>query len=177
MPGPTDLWAAADELLLASAQALDTIPVYDPTLVGAPDRQFVDFSLSALDCCDQLTVVVNQVLSGSLEPGGNQAGRQTYMRLNHVYFAVTISRCVPMPADDGTPPSIADMIASSKQLDADGWALWEHLYHLWTADLLFTFCDELFWDSLRPIGPSGGCAGWVLQVHTSLDGYPEAVST
>ena len=177
MAGPTDLWAAADELLIASAASLDTIPVYDPTLLGAPDRRFVDFGLTALDCCDQLTVLVNQVLSGALAPGGLQAGRQTYMRLNHVYFVVTSTRCVPSPADDGTPPPVADMEASSRQLNADGWALWQHLYSLWTSGNLFTFCDELFWDSMRPIGPSGGCDGWVLQIHVELDGYPEVIAT
>lgn len=184
MAGPTDLWQAADELLIAATAALDTIPTYDPTLLGAQDRRFVDFGLSALDCCDQLTVLCNQVLSGSLAPGGLQDGRQTYMRLNHVYFVVTSTRCVPEPANDGTPPTPAQLedgdpgiTSGSKQLDADGWALWHHLYNLWTAGALFTFCDEVFWDSLRPLGPSGGCAGWVLQIHIELDGYQEAIST
>jgi hypothetical protein len=72
---------------------------------------------------------------------------------------------------------VVELAAASEQLNADGWALWNHLYNLWTAGLLFTVCDEVFWDFLRPIGPSGGCAGWVLGIHISLDGYNETFST
>lgn len=181
MPDPRDLWAAADELLIASVASLNTIPVADPTLLGAQDRAFVDFGLSSLDCCDQLTVLVAQALSAPV-PGrstsGLQAGRASEsMRLTHVYFLVTSTRCVPNQENDGTPPSVAELEASSAQLDADGWALWNHLYNLRMAGQLFTFCDEVFFDSMRPLGPSGGCAGWVLQIHISLDGYQEAIST
>jgi hypothetical protein len=177
MAGPTDLHAAALELLNASVEALDTIPTYDATLDGAPDRAFVASGTPAIDCCDQLTVNVSQVQSAPLAPGGLATGRQIAAKINHVFLIVTITRCYPMPDDQGTPPSPDDIQAAAEQLNADGWALWNHLYNLWRADQLFTLCDEVFWDALRPLGPAGGCAGWVLGIHISLDGYEEAIAT
>jgi len=177
MPGPGDLQIACEELLTASAEALDTIPDYEPTLLGAPERQMIAFGGPALDCCDQLAVNVAQVLAAPTAPGGLSVGRRIAAQIWHVFLSVTISRCYPSGDDRGNPPSAAEQTAASAQLDADGWALWNHLYNLWTSEQLFTVCDEVFWDSLRPIGPSGGCAGWVLGLHISLDGYNEFPST
>lgn len=172
MADPSDLQAAAEELLAASVDALDTLPGFDPMFLGAPDRRFVAFGAPVLDCCDQLTVFVPQV-SDAPTIGGLPAGRKVAAKINHVFLIATISRCYPVPDDKGNPPPVADLVAASEQLNADGWALWNHLYSLWTADLLFTFCGEVFWDSLRPVGPQGGCAGWDLGIHISLDGYDD----
>lgn len=176
MSQPGDLYATAQELLAASVEALDTIPGFDSTLDGAPDRQLIAFAQPVLDCCDQLAVSVVQVLDAPTQ-SGLAAGRKITMKLNHVFLAVTISRCYPVADSKGNPPSIAEVQGATEQLDADGWALWNHLYCLWTSGDLFTFCDEVFWDSLRPLGPSGGCAGWVLGIHMSLDGYNDCVSS
>lgn len=176
MSAPGDLWLAADELLGAAVESLNTIPIFDPTLDGAPDRAFVTAGSPVLDCCDQLTVNVAQVLTAPVI-GGLPAGRQIAAKLNHVYLIVTITRCFPMPDDKGNPPPVAVIEDHSRQIDADGWALWNHLYNLWIAGQLFTVCDEVFWDALRPLGPAGGCAGWTLAIHISLDGYPEAISS
>lgn len=173
MGSPVDLQAAAQELLDASVDALNTLPGFDPTLLGAPSRSFVAFGSPVLDCCDQLTVFVPQVLDAPTAPGGLGAGRKVAAKINHVFLIVTISRCYPVPDDKGNPPPVADLVTASEQLNADGWALWNHLYSLWTADLLFTFCGEVFWDFLRPLGPSGGCAGWDMGVHISLGGYDD----
>lgn len=177
MASPLDLNSACEELLNAAADSLDTIPTFWADLVGAPERRFVAFGPPVLDCCDQLTVYVPQVLDAPLSPGGLSAGRKVAAKINHVYLVVTVSRCYPQPDAKGNPPSVADIEAASDQLNADGWALWNHLYCLWTADELFTFCDEVFWDSLRPLGPQGGCAGWNLGIHMSLDGYCDVPSS
>ena len=168
---PTDLFTAAQELLDAATLVLDDIPDADPSLLGAPERAFVAHGAPVLDCCDQLSVWVPQINSAPLAPGGLGAGRQIAARINHVFLTVTISRCYPVPDDRGEPPPVADIVAASQQLDADAWALWNGLPCLWTSGDLFTVCDEVFWDSLRPIGPQGGCAGWDMGIHISLDGY------
>lgn len=168
---------AVVELLAASADALDTIPLFDPTLEGAPDRQVITAGQPVMDCCDQLAATATQVLDAPLAPGGLAAGRKIAGKINHVAMAVTITRCYPMPDENGQPPTTDEQTEAARQINADGWALWNHLYNMWRADLLFTFCDELFFDSMRPLGPSGGCAGWVLQIRISLDGYEETFST
>ena len=176
MPSPVDLQAAAEELLAASIESLDTIPTFDPTLAGAPPRAFVTFGQPVLDCCDQLTVSVGQVLDAPTR-SGLSAGREVVAKINHAYLIVEISRCWPQPDDKGNPPSAAEQQAAAEQLNADGWALWNHLYCLWASEQLFTFCGEVFWDSLRPLGPNGGCAGWDLAVHIRLDGYCDVPSS
>ena len=176
MSEPGDLYATAQELLDASAASLDTIPTFDPTLNGAPERQLIVFAQPVLDCCEQLAVSAVQVQDAPLI-GGLPAGRQVAAKLSHVFLAVSISRCYPIADNKGNPPTVAEVEDATRQLDADGWALWNHLYCLWTSEQLFTFCGEVFWDSLRPLGPSGGCAGWVLGIHISLDGYCDVSSS
>jgi len=177
MAGPGDLYAAAQELLAASAEALDTIPFSDPSLAGSPERQLITAGIPVLDCCDQLSVDVTNVVDAPIEPGGLPQGRRIAGKINHVGLAVSIARCYPGPDEAGNPPSVDEQQEAARQIDADGWALWNHLYNLWRADLLFATCKEMFFDSLRPLGPSGGCAGWVLLIHISLDGYEETLST
>lgn len=175
--GPTDLQDLADELLNASIDALNTIPLFDPTLEGAPDRAFVCLGAPALDCCPQLTVHIPQILQAPTEPGGLAAGRREAGSINHIYLVVTSVRCAPGPDARGNPPSVADLTASAEQLDADAWALWNHLQNLWRAGDLFTLCGGVFWDALRPLGPSGQCAGWTFSIHVTLDGYEEAIAS
>ena len=69
------------------------------------------------------------------------------------------------------------MEEAAAQLNADAWALWNHLYNLVCAGQLFTFCNGVFWDGLRSIAPQGGCGGWVLNLRVALDGYEEAVTS
>lgn len=171
--GPLDLKALADEALAAAIDSLDTIPTFDPDLLGAPDRAFIAPGPPAIDCCDQLTVHVTQLSNAPVGDGGLTAGRRLAGSVNWVYLAVTIMRCVPMSDSAGTPPSAEDLDAAAEQLDADAWALWNHIPNLWRAGLLFTLCGEVFWDAMRPLGPSGGCGGWVLGLHVSYDGYQD----
>jgi len=176
MPGPTDLYAVADELLNAAVDSLNTIPDYDPSLLGAPERAFVSFGLPVLDCCAQTAVNPVQVLTAPTQ-SGLPLGKQSPGRIIHVYLAVTATRCVPVPDNKGNPPPVAEMVASAQQLDADAWALWNHLFSLWASGSLFSLCGEVFWDSLRPLGPQGGCAGNLLAIHISLSGYNESLSS
>ena len=168
----TDLQALCDELLAASIEALDTIPDFAAELGGAPQRSFVSPGQPALDCCDQLTVNVTSVTEAPTSPGGLSAGRRaSSARVNLVGLAVTITRCIPSYDDI---PLAEDLQASSEQLNADTWALWNHLWNLWRSGDLFTLCSEVFWDGLRPVNPSGGCAGSVLSLRVALDGYEES---
>jgi len=175
--GPEDLQALLAELLDASIESLDTIPDFAPALVGAPERSFISPGLPALDCCDQLTVHSPVVLDTPLQPGGLAEGKKCAARKTVVTMQVTITRCIPVIGDDGEWPLPSEMEDAAAQLNADAWALWNHLYNLICSGQLFTLCGEVFWDGLRSMNPQGGCGGWVLTLRVTLDGYAEAAES
>lgn len=178
--GPQDLFALAAELLQADIEALNTIPASAPGLDGAPERAFVSPGQPAIDCCPQLTVHVDSVLDADTRPGGLAAGRRNVTgKKNHVRLVTTIVRCV-VDSRTGTTitaPLAADLELTAEQMDADGWALWNHLYNAWRSGELFSLCGEVFFEGLRSMTEAGTCVGWVLTIRVSLDGYDNAESS
>ena len=172
--GPEDLQLLLEEFLDACVAALDSIPTFSPGLGGAPERNFVSPGQSADDCCPQLTVWAQAVGESPTSPGSFSGRSATTSRINVVTLVARIIRCVDT-GTDGSPPDPLDLGASAEQINADGWALWNHLFNMVRADLLFTLCGEVFWDGLRSITPSGGCGGWVLQLRVELEGYEETL--
>lgn len=172
MADPTDLHALAVELLEASVIALDTIPTFAPGLVGAPERSYVSLGEPAADCCPQLTVHISAINEAPIEA-------TSYAWLNYVSFIVTIFRCSPSGTDSKTgwvPPAVVALEDTAAQGNADAWALWIHLHNRVEQRLLFDRCKKTFWDGVRALPVQGGCAGWVLGVRASLDGYQEDLS-
>lgn len=169
--GPDDLFALCQEFLAACQDALDTIPSLAPGLGGSPERAFVSPGLPSFDCCDQLAVHAAAVFSDPLQPLKNQERR------NMVTLVAHATRCIPVIDSSGNIPSAADMEAAAEQIDADGWALWNHLFNLIRAGSIFSLCRVVLWDGLRSINPQGGCGGWVLTLRLEYDGYDEAIST
>lgn len=177
--GPQDLYAFAQEVLEAAIEGLDNIPNSAPGLEGAPERAFVSAGQPAIDCCPQLTVHVASVddtMPGVLNPGQRKAKK------NYVRVIVTIVRCVIDTRTGVSPvlhdvPLVADLEATAEQVDADGWALWNHFYNLYRADDLFSLCGEVFFEGLRSMTESGTCSGWTLTLRVSLDGYDNAESS
>jgi len=172
--GPTDLHSLCREFLDACVEALDTIPTYDATLVGAPDRAFVTPGASALDCCDQLTVFVSQITEGASAP---QFPKASTARINRVSMIATISRCIPSPDNNGNPPPALEQEAAAEQINADKWALWNHIYNLIRDELLFSRCCDVIWGPLSALQPSGGCGGSSLLITVCFDGYDEVQGT
>jgi hypothetical protein len=174
MPGPGDLEAFAEEFLAACVGALDSIPDVESGLGGSPARQFVTHGRPVLDCCDALMVSIDNVIESPTGrvPGATSKSFKTGWT-NLVTLIATISRCIPVPDAHGNPPPVGEMQASARQLNADNWALWNHIHHLAAAGEIFEQCGEVYFDSIRALQPSGGCGGWVMQVRASLDGYEE----
>lgn len=165
---PTDLHDLAVEFLTACEEALDTVPTYAPELGGAPARAFVSPGAPVFDCCDQLAVYVSVVSERTYVKGSG---------VNDVQLVATATRCTPVPDSQGNPPSTADMQASAEQLNADKWALWNHLHALILAGELFERCCEVRWGLLTTINPLGGCAGSSLTITVCFDGYESALGT
>lgn len=172
-----DLHAFAVLLLDSCAEALDTVHAYDATLEGAQSRQFVSPGQPVDDCCGQLAVHVQLISQEDTSPGGSQAGkRPIHGAINTPLLQVRSTRCIPTgtgtPGVDYREPSAVALQEAARQLDADAWALWNHLFALQSSGLLRSLCDQVFFDGISAIQPSGGCAGWIAQIRVSLDGYP-----
>jgi hypothetical protein len=177
-----DLHVLATAILDSCAEALDSIPAFDATLDGAQPRQFVSPGIPVLDCCDQLSVHTVLVNQADTTPGGLDAGtRDRHGTVNHVTLQVTSTRCIPTGTTTATgkftPPSEEDLTTSAKQLHADAWALWNHLYWLKASGQLLNLCDAMFFDGISTLPPSGGCAGWLAQIRAYLDGYVVSFGT
>ena len=172
--GPTDLHDLARDLLEACADALDTIPTYDATLEGAPSRQFVAPGPVALDCCDQLAVHVGTLVEGDSQPFQPKA---SIARINRVTLVATASRCVPVPDAQMNPPPVAEQEAAAQQINADKWAIWNHIYNLIRDGLLFDQCCDVIWEGITALTPNGGCGGSSLLITVCFDGYEEVQGT
>jgi hypothetical protein len=177
MAGPGDLFDTATDLLLASAEALDTIPdALGTGFLGAPDRQFVSPGDPVHDCCEQLAVWVNPIGAGARSP-------QTLapdFQIARPTFRVHATRCTPTGRLEGKryiPPDPALLSASAEQHLADGWALWNHIFNLVNAELLFQKCGDMVQWTAQVITPMGGCFGWELSFGVLVDGYREVLTT
>lgn len=177
MAGPGDLFDTATDLLLASAEALDTVPdLLGTGFLGAPDRQFIAPGLPVHDCCSQLAVWVNPVQPGARTPGTLAPD----MQIIRPTFRVHATRCVPtgrLVSKQYVPPDPAALSAAAEQIHADGWALWNHIFNLVNADLLFQKCGDMVQWGMTSITPGGGCGGWELFFAVGVDGYNEDLST
>ena len=178
---PADLHTLAEDLLAVCVEALETIPGYDPALAGAPDRAFVSPGVPVFDwvepapdgvgCCDQVAVHVEAITDAPTSPGGLAAG-QKKAKINHVTLIATVTRCVPSWMG-GLPPAVVDLEEAAAQINADGWALWNHIFNEMLAGTFLEACTEAFFDGMRALRPSGMCGGWVLTFRAQLDGYEE----
>ena len=174
--GPQDLHTLAEEFLAACVESLDTIPTFIPTLEGAPDRSFISPGIPVFDCCEMLAVHVDSVFESDTSPGGLAVSRRaSWGRINLPTLVASVVRCVPTAGGSQLDelPTTASLQDAAEQINADGWALWNHLFNMIRAGELFALCDEVFWEGLRAIAPSGGCGGWVISFRVQLDGYEE----
>jgi hypothetical protein len=177
--GPGDLFETADELLLAAAEALDTIPdLLGTGFDGAPERQFVAPGNVVHDCCEQLAVWVNPIGEGARSPGTLSPNIQIIRPTLRVHA----TRCVPtgrIVQRAYVPPDPALLSGAAQQVHADGWALWNHIFNMLNTDppLLFSKCQDLVQWRMLALTPSGGCAGWEMQFTVGLDGYHEELAT
>ena len=170
--GPEDLQALCQEFLDACIEALDTIPTFAPGLGGAPERSYISPGQSADDCCPQLTVWAQAVGESPTSPGSFRGKSAKEGQINVVTLVARILRCVTTEMSrDNIGPDTTALQEDAAQINADGWALWNHIYSMVRAGELFMLCGEVFWDGLRSVTPSGGCGGWNLVLRVELDGY------
>lgn len=175
--GPLDLYAETEVLLQAAVEALDEIPTFDPALGGAPDRTFVSNGTPAFDCCDFLAVASAPIREAPTQPLEMGAGtrHQQEFRKNYAGWTVWIIRCGPT---GDVIPTTDELNAVSEQTYADAWALWNFLWNRARdrSDPLFSICGGVYFDTIAPITPAGGCYGWSLSIRAEIEGF-EGVPT
>ncbi len=179
MSDPGALFDTAAELLEVAAGALDSVPEQLGTdLLGAPERQLIAYGVPVHDCCEQLVVWVNPVGEGARSP----TTLSPVFQIIRPTLRIHATRCVPTGRIVGkqyVPPEAEDVTEASRQILADGWALWNRLFNAINTDppLLFSKCSDLVSWSMQSITPGGGCGGWEMQFTVALDGYSEVLAT
>jgi len=184
VPGPGDLHDLAEVILEETVAALDTIPDYEPDLLGSPERAYVSPGVPVADfvgedCCSQVAVWVSPTSEMDTFAGGNDAGRRSarFAWKNVVGFSIAIMRCIPTGGENNmglyAPPSASSLTESSRQHNADHWAVWNHMHNAVNAERILSHCDNVVIEGITASIPSGGCAGWVLTLRASLDGYDD----
>src|SRR5262249_45264703 len=107
------------------------------------------------------------------------------MQIIRPTFRIHATRCVPTGHLDKVrkiyiPPDADRVTEASRQILADGWALWNRLFNMINADpepLIFSHCMDLVNWGMQSITPGGGCGGWEMQFTVAVDGYGEDLST
>lgn len=167
-----DAHEIGEEILAVAAAALDEIPDFDSALLGAPDRQLVTPGLPVDDCCEQLAV--------HIDPFGSLVGRDTKNVgwMLTARYSITLGRCVPAPTKSAGKivlPSVADLAAFARQINADGWALHNGLHGAVLRDYLGDRCGKVSFGPVSARDPSGGCGGWTAEITLTIDGYETAL--
>jgi hypothetical protein len=183
VPGPGDLHDLAEAVLDAAVAAIDSVADSDPTLEGAPERQFVSPGIPVADfvgrdCCSQIAVWATPSVEADTTPGGLNTGRRSSLGwINQAGISVAVSRCIPTGESSSVgifnPPSAASLTESSRQHNADGWALWNGMHHAAAAGRILEICDGVTVEGITAAIPAGGCAGWLLTLRAALGGYQE----
>lgn len=164
-----DLFDAAEELLDVAATGLAT------TSGGVPGSRYVSAGQPVYDCCDLLTVHVQETNSIPMREAGNQGLPQLRPAVPMALLVVTALRCWPIVQGGVTlgVPNAGEMHAAARGIYEDGWTLWNYLRTAARDDRLFAGrpCRPVSIGLLRPTPTQGGCGGWTIEIAVEIDGY------
>lgn len=168
-----DLNAVTDAFL---ATALDALSLTD---AGPPGRAYVSPSESALDCCGQCTVWLQEIGETNFAAGsGALAAEKAIKRggLPQLLIFVQATRChVGLKAlvkalEEGNPPNVADLQATAHMVDQDGWALRIHFAYELRKGALSEICSGAEMLGGVKLTSQGGCVGWTFSFRYPIQG-------
>lgn len=154
-----DLAGFLDDLLAEAVTAITVAGAEPP-----PERQYVAHGAVTWDC-ELLTVHLLHVRPKLVDP------RSERCAILHVAtMQVTLLRCHPAVDDRGTPPTAEALSIAGRALAVDGQALWKGLTRAWAEGAwpVNIPCSAVTWGVLEPLAPSGGFAGWRVEVAVRL---------
>lgn len=159
-PSPERWYTVADDVLDA------LVAGYVAQGVDLPDRQLVTPGLPAWDC-DMLAVQVEREFSYS----GNLAQEVIEPLTQGVAFAmrgaqlgITLVRCVPVPDEEGNPPTAANEQASAELILTDS----QRMLNVLVAAVRngdIGGCNSVAFMEWVALGPEGGLGGGLLRVR------------
>jgi hypothetical protein len=162
---------------LASALLVKCELALATTIGGVPPFVSLNPGLPAIDWqCDQLYVFESAPVVEAL--GGTGSLRFAWKSL--VTLNATVVRCVPTGRTVGekyTPPSAAESTYAAQKVMEDMWALWNGVTsEILAGDLFEDYpCEDVRFESMIPLDPQGGFAGWTLTLQVQLPGYTVAL--
>jgi hypothetical protein len=162
----------AGALLLVAEDALAD------TIGGTPTRSYVAPAEPAFDCCPFLTVHVPGLTEDTTGagPGGVAVGHRSMRGSVILATYVTLAiRCAP-EADNGLP-SIAAIEAVAREVQEDGWSLWNRLRQAIREGEIFGLCQEVYFDGGVSVVEQGGCVGWRFTIRAAIPGIPAEASS
>lgn len=178
---------AAEALLNCVCDSLAALPAEVPGLAGCPCRACVVPGTPAADACDggcnvqpgeypgQLSVNVVRMFTSDAVSFPRELATVRDLRncglpaVTAVELAVTVWRCVPLPSDDGCPPSCAELSASAMQLHADMLAVNRGILCCYAGTIESRKGRRYVLGASTTLGPSGGCGGFTTRVVVALD--------
>jgi hypothetical protein len=156
------------------------------TDAGPIDRAFISPGNPALDCPEQLTVNLSSIAYDTTQPTipPPAPGHRSAKRFGSLILAtykITAVRCIPVGRGPNVnlyqPPTPAEQQAAALSIVQAAWSCWNDITNAVAAGTIFGGpCKAVYLDALAPLEPSGGSAGWTLQVRAAIDGYPEVGS-
>ena len=161
----SSLWESAGEVLLIAEDAVAT------TVGGAIERSYVAPSEPSFDCCPMLSVYVQGLAEGGTlsGPGGLSTGHRTMVgSVILATYVIHVIRCAPTGGNG--LPSLAQMEASAREVQEDGWAVWNRIRSAIKCGEIFGECQEVFFDGETILPEQGGCVGWQFLLRASIDG-------
>lgn len=169
IPSTVDsVYELASALLLVAEDALGT------TIGGTPERSYVAPAEPPWDCCPFLAVFVPAIAEGTTAAGGGGLAlghRATAGAVNLIGFQILAIRCAPEFSFEGLPTP-AQIESVARQVQQDGWALWNGLRHAIREDLFASLCSEVYLDLGSMVNEQGTCVGWRFSVRVALGGIP-----
>lgn len=168
--GPDDLFNALVEFFNVCCTALSTTPA------GCPECSFVAEGPPPFDVLPSLMVWVGGPALGdtfALQPALAPGHRVAVMgEVNLISMTAAIIRCAASMDEEGDLPSAAEHTAVTRQINADLWAIWNHVRAAKRAGTLFAPKErEFFFDPGVAVNQNNGACGWQVTIRTQLPGY------
>lgn len=147
------IWPTLVQLSVCLTQTITDAGLPVPAFLGILPGSMIAADYCGDEECGQAWVRLATVYPSQNFPNPDDSAvePQSYLAYS---IEVGILRCAPMPADDGTPPSVAEQLESARLQMADMSAIRRAIQ---------CCLDQLerpyLLGSYDPIGPEGGCVG------------------
>lgn len=164
-----DIFDVEQAFLAAAVAALEL------TDAGAPPRQIISPGQPALDCCGQVAVWAQTLGETDFQHGQGALAAASRIRsggLPQLLISIQATRChLGLKAiEKGDLPSPADITATARIVDQDGWALRNHIAWELRHGALADLCNGVEMLGGEKMIPQGGCVGWGFAYRYPIEG-------